>query len=145
MRPAREPIGLDVARTGRLLNRAFDDELIAAGGSLPAWLIVTALKRGDHTMQRDLAAAIGIEDATLTHHLNRMERAGLITRQRAPENRRTQLVSLTDDGEALFTRMLSAVRAFDRRLRSGFDEAELETLRTLLARLRANRATASPP
>ena len=58
---------------GRALSRAFDDALAAAGGSLPTWLVVTALKGGDHTMQRDVAAAVGIEDATLTHHLNRME------------------------------------------------------------------------
>ena len=43
-------------------------------------------------------AAIGIEDATLTHHLNRMENAGYISRHRAAENRRTQRVVLTDAG-----------------------------------------------
>src|SRR3954454_6748424 len=84
-----EPIGLDVSRTGRVLSRAFDDELSAAGGSLPTWLIVLALRSGDHTMQRDVAAAVGIEGATLTHHLNRMEADGLVRRHRPPENRRS--------------------------------------------------------
>jgi MarR family transcriptional regulator, transcriptional regulator for hemolysin len=144
VRPTTEPIGLEVTRTGRLLNRAFDDELVAAGGSLPAWLIVTALKRADHTMQREIAAAIGIEDATLTHHLNRMENAGHITRHRAAENRRTQRVALTDTGEALFSRMLTTVIAFDQRLRQGFTDDELDLLRALLKRLRTNVAAASP-
>ena len=35
MRPTIEPIGLELARTGRLLSRAFDDELVVAGASLP--------------------------------------------------------------------------------------------------------------
>jgi MarR family transcriptional regulator, transcriptional regulator for hemolysin len=144
VRPTIEPVGLEVTRTGRLLNRAFDDELVAAGGSLPAWLIVTALKRADHTMQRDIAAAIGIEEATLTHHLNRMENAGYITRQRATENRRIQHVALTDTGEALFTRMLTTVVGFDQRLRQGFTDDELDLLRALLERLRTNVAVASP-
>ena len=142
MQPVTDPIGLDVARTGRLLNRAFDDELVAAGGSLPAWLIVTALKRADHTMQHDIAAAIGIEGATLTHHLNRMENAGYITRQRTAENRRVQRVALTDAGEALFSRMLTTVRAFDQRLREGFTDDELDQLHALLQRLRTNVAPA---
>ena len=140
MQPTTEPIGLEVTRTGRLLNRAFDAELVGAGGSLPAWLIVTALKRADHTMQRDIAAAIGIEDATLTHHLNRMEDAGYISRHRAAENRRTQRVTLTDTGEALFSRMLATVIAFDQRLRQGFTDEELDRMRALLERLRTNVA-----
>jgi MarR family transcriptional regulator for hemolysin len=138
-----EPIGLDVTRTGRLLSRAFDDELTAAGGSLPVWLVVMALKRDDHTMQRDIAAAIGIEGATLTHHLARMETAGLVRRSRLPENRRSQVVALTDDGEQLFSSLLSTVVAFDQRLCAGLDESELATLRSLLARLRTNVTTGS--
>lgn len=138
MRPTIEPIGLELARTGRLLSRAFDDELVVAGASLPVWLVLIALKGGEHARQRDLAAAVGIEDATLTHHLGRMERDGLVRRHRAPDDRRTQVVELTTAGEALFGRLLTVVRAFDRRLRSGFDADELEALRASLAHLRDN-------
>jgi MarR family transcriptional regulator for hemolysin len=138
VRPTLEPIGLELTRTGRLLSRAFDAELTAAGASLPVWLVLTALKRGDHTMQRQLATAVGVEDATLTHHLNRMEADGLVSRHRAPDNRRTQVVELTADGEALFAQLLGVVTAFDRRLRAGFETDELAALRSSLARLRTN-------
>jgi MarR family transcriptional regulator for hemolysin len=127
-----------VSRTGRLLHRAFDEQLVAAGGSLPMWLILIALKGGDHTMQRDLATSIGIEDATLTHHLNRMARDGLIERHRDPTNRRNQVVTLTDSGEALFGSLLTTVTTFDRRVRAGFSATEVDTLQQLLARLRTN-------
>jgi MarR family transcriptional regulator, transcriptional regulator for hemolysin len=140
VRRDREPIGLEVASTGRVFNRAFDEALAAVGGSLPMWLIVIALKRGEHTRQHEIAAAIGIEDATLTHHLHRMEQAGLVARHREPTNRRNQLVALTADGEALFERMLAAVHAFDQRLRRGLTAAELDRLRGLLGRLRTNAA-----
>jgi MarR family transcriptional regulator, transcriptional regulator for hemolysin len=142
-RPTEDPIGLEVSTTGRLLQRAFDEQLMAAGGSVPVWLVVTALKRSDHAMQRDLAASIGIEGATLTHHLNRMERAGLVERRRDPLNRRNQTVALTTDGEAFFERLLTAVVAFDRQLRDGFSDDELKQLRGLLGRLRANASTIS--
>jgi MarR family transcriptional regulator for hemolysin len=138
VRPTQEPIGLDLTRTGRLLSRAFDDELVAAGASLPVWLILTALKGGDHAMQRELAAAVGIDDATLTHHLRRMEADGLVVRHRAPDDRRQQLVELTAEGEELFGRLLGVVTGFDRRLRAGFDADQLAALRASLARLRAN-------
>jgi MarR family transcriptional regulator for hemolysin len=138
VRPTPEPIGLDLTRTGRLLSRAFDEELAAAGASLPVWLVLTALKRGDHARQRELAAAVGIDDATLTHHLRRMEADGLVARHRAPDDRRNQVVELTATGEATFRQLLGVVTGFDRRLRAGFGAEELATLRASLARLRAN-------
>lgn len=138
----REPIGLEVARTGRLLSRSFDDALVAVGGSLPLWLIATTVKRAEHAHQRDIAAAIGLEGATLTHHLHRMEHAGLVSRHREPTDRRNQIVVLTPEGEALFEQMLAAVIAFDKRLRRGLTAVEIEALSGLLARLRANVGTA---
>jgi len=99
---------------------------------------MTALKGGDHTMQRDVAAAVGIEGATLTHHLNRMERDGLVERHRDTTNRRNQIVALTPDGDAMFGDLLATVTAFDRRLRRGLSADELDTLRDLLGRLNAN-------
>jgi MarR family transcriptional regulator for hemolysin len=140
MRPQVVPIGLDVSHTGRLLSRAFNDTLVAAGGSLPQWLVLTTLKQGDHAMQRDVADAIGIEGATLTHHLNRMEDDGFVRRERAAGDRRSQLVTLTPAGEAQFVALLREVVAFDEQLCASFSERELTTLRKLLARLRVNVA-----
>jgi len=136
--PRTEPIGLFVTRRARTLNRAFDDELGEAGGSLPTWLVLASLKAARHGMQRQLAADVGIEGATLTHHLARMEAAGLVARERDPHNRRAQVVELTDAGEADFRRLLSRVQAFDRKLGAGFTDDELSTLRALLDRLVAN-------
>ena len=140
MRPPEVPVGLDVSRTGRVLSRAFNDTLMTAGGSLPQWLVLTALKQGDHTMQRDVADAIGIEGATLTHHLNRMEDDGFVRRERASGDRRSQLVALTPAGERQFAALLREVVAFDQQLSAGFSERELTTLRKLLGRLRTNVA-----
>jgi MarR family transcriptional regulator for hemolysin len=138
MPPHADPVGLEITRTGRLLSREFNDTLTAAGGSLPQWLVLMALKQGAHATQRDIAAAIGIESATLTHHLARMEVDGLVRRERVAGNRRTQLVALTPTGESLFATLLGAVVAFDRRLSTGLSDRELATLRKLLARVRAN-------
>jgi MarR family transcriptional regulator for hemolysin len=136
--PEVEPIGLEVARTAKVLSRAFDDGLAAAGGSLPTWLVLVSLMAGRHGSQRDLADAVGIEGATLTHHLNRMEAAGLVTRRRDPGNRRVHQVELTPDGEATFRSLRGHVADFDRQLRAGFTNDELVQLRGFLDRLRAN-------
>ena len=139
-RPAREPLGLYLTRVSRVLSRAFDHALAEAGGSLPVWLILISLKSGQLASQRELADAVGIQGATLTHHLNAMESAGLVTRRRDPENRRLHLVELTPQGDALFFRMRDAAMVFDQRLRTGLSQPDVDQLEELLARLRDNVA-----
>lgn len=137
-RPTRQPIGLTLARAAKSVGRAFDDALAAAGGSRPIWLILLSLKTRRLENQRALADAVGIQGATLTHHLNALEADGLLTRRRDPANRRIHLVALTDRGEALFHRLRAAAIAFDRQLRAGLADEDIATLESLLARLRAN-------
>src|SRR5258708_31110642 len=103
MRPARTPIGLELARAARTVSRAFDDALAGAGGSLPVWLILLNLKTRQVASQRELAEAVGVREATLTHHLNAMDAQGLITRTRDPANPRVHILGLTSAGEEAFT------------------------------------------
>jgi MarR family transcriptional regulator for hemolysin len=133
-----EPIGLQLTRTAKAVSRAFDDALVGAGGSLPTWLVLMSLKAQRHGMQRELAEAVGIEGPTLTHHLNRMESGGLVTRTRDPENRRIHRVALTEEGELAFERLRHAVVAFDRRLRTGLTDDQVRALGELLRQLRVN-------
>jgi len=139
-RPARPPIGLHLARTARSVSRAFDDALAQAGGSVPVWLVLISLKSQQVRNQRELAEAVGIREATLTHHLNSMDEQGLITRRRDPANRRVHLVELTEAGEAIFQRLRGAATAFDQRLRAGLSGDEVSQLEALLGRLAANVA-----
>ena len=139
-RPSRPPIGLHLARTARSVSRAFDDALAEAGGSVPVWLVLISLKTQQVRNQRELAEAVGIREATLTHHLNAMDEQGLITRRRDPANRRVHLVELTEAGEAAFQRMRGAATTFDQRLRAGLSGDEVSQLEALLGRLAANVA-----
>ena len=137
-RPARPPLGLHLTRVSRAVSRAFDHALAEAGGSLPVWLVLISLKGGQLASQRELAEAVGVQGATLTHHLNAMESAGLVTRRRDPANRRLHVVELTPDGDALFLRLRDAAMAFDERLRTGLSQPDVVQLEELLTRLRDN-------
>jgi MarR family transcriptional regulator for hemolysin len=137
-RPFRLPIGLRLSQTARTVSRAFDEVLEEAGGTLPVWLILLNLKIHKPANQRELAEAVGVREATLTHHLNAMDTRGLITRTRDSANRRIHVVKLTEAGEALFVQMQQAALAFDTRLRGGLTEADLDTLDSLLGQLAAN-------
>ena len=78
--PVVEPIGLFIGRHARALGGRSTTRLPRPRGTLPAWLVLASVKGARHGMQRQVAADVGIDGATVTHHLNRMEAAGLVTR-----------------------------------------------------------------
>jgi MarR family transcriptional regulator for hemolysin len=137
-KPVKKPIGRVIAFTAKGLDRAFGAALAEAGGSLPTWLILLELKRRETPTQNQLAQAIGIEGPTLTRHLDGLEQAGLVARVRDPEDRRAFRVRLTEKGEELFGHLRQAAVAFDRRLRSGLSEKEVDRCREALAKMAAN-------
>src|SRR5215472_5759337 len=96
--PVRPPLGLALAQAAKAVSQAFEADLARAGGSGPVWLVLLSLKTRPVRNQRELAEAVGIREATLTHHLNAMDTAGLITRRRDPANRRVHLVEITEAG-----------------------------------------------
>ncbi len=142
MRPDATPIGLQLAHTSKTVSRAFSDALGEAGGSVPMWLILTTLMAESWPAQHRLAHALRIEGPTLTRHLDGLEQAGLVTRRRTPDNRRAVHVELTDAGREKHAELLQAVIAFNRLLRKGFSETEIDELRALLARLEENVSAA---
>jgi len=136
--PGAPPIGLQLANVARDVGRAFDQSLVAAGGSRPVWLVLLALKSGDAGSQQQIADHIGIRGATLTHHLSGMEKRGLVVRTREPGDRRAQTVRLTERGEELFVALAGAAQEFDSRLRRGLGRDDLARLDDLLGRLHDN-------
>jgi MarR family transcriptional regulator for hemolysin len=138
VRPVPTPIGLHLTQAARSVSRAFDEALARAGGSLPVWLVLLNLKIRPGGSQRGLAREIGLREATLTHHLNAMEAGGLLTRRRDPANRRVHIVELTKAGEESFLRLREAASGFDRQLRRGFTDTDLDQLRDAIDRVAAN-------
>lgn len=136
-RPASAPIGLQLTRTSRAATQAFERAMAAAGGSVSTWQVLLLVRSANWDTQSSMAEQMGITGATLTHHLNALERKGLVRRWREDSNRRVQRVELTDEGAALFDRLRQVAVRHDRMLRSQLSDDEVEQLGALLARLEA--------
>src|SRR6267154_1340826 len=123
-RPKTTPIGLQLAKTARTVSQEFERAMSAAGGSAAAWQVLVLVRSGEWGTQSNLAKALGVTGPTMTHHLNALEKQGLVRRWREDSNRRVQQVELTDAGIALFDRLRETAMAHDARLRSRLSAKE---------------------
>jgi MarR family transcriptional regulator, transcriptional regulator for hemolysin len=131
------PIGLQLARTARVVTQAFERAMAEAGGSVSIWQVLLLVRSEQWGTQSQMAEAMGITGATLTHHLNAMEAQGLVRRWREASNRRVQRVELTTEGAALFERLREVALRHDARLRSKLSDEETARLADLLGRLQS--------
>jgi len=131
------PIGLHLTRTARVVSQAFERSMAEAGGSAAAWQVLLLVRSEKWGAQARMAEAMGITGATLTHHLNALERQGLVRRWREAGNRRVQRAALTPAGEQLFERLREAAVRHDKRLRSRLTDDETALLAELLDKLQA--------
>jgi MarR family transcriptional regulator for hemolysin len=129
------PIGLQLTRTARSVTNEFERAMADAGGSASTWQVLLLVRSGQWGTQSNLAKAMGVTGATMTHHLNALEAQGLVRRWRDDSNKRVQQVELTDDGAATFDRLREVAMRHDRRLRSRLSPREVDQLAKLLHKL----------
>lgn len=133
-----EPLPRVVVLTGKAIREYFEGALTEAGASLATWVVLYGVERGGWDNQRDLAKDLRIEGATLTRHLDRMERDGLIVRTRDPDDRRQIRVELTTEGGALYRRLKTVARKTGKRATDGLSADDRANLRRILGRIRTN-------
>ena len=82
----------------RLITQAYTPILSTLGITYPQYLVMMVLWEKDSQPVNDIAHKLLLETNTVTPLLQRMERQGLIVRQRGQEDKRQQIVSLTEKG-----------------------------------------------
>ena len=110
-----------------LINRLYRPVLSKLGLTYPQYLVMLALWETSPRTVGSLGGALYLDSGTLTPLLKRMEGAGLVTRQRDPDDERRVQISLTPEGMALREDALKVPET----LTAGFegDPSEVERLR----------------
>ena len=129
-----------VVMTAKAIRETFEGALVRAGASLATWVVLQGIDGGRWDSQRNLAKELRIEGATLTRHLDRLEREGLIARTRDPDDRRQIRADLTPKGRALHRRLRTTALAVGVRATDGLTSRDQATLRRLLGRIQDNVA-----
>jgi DNA-binding MarR family transcriptional regulator len=85
----------------RLVTQAYTPILKELGVTYPQYLVLLVLWEKDAQPVNDIAHRLLLETNTVTPLLQRMEKQGIVTRKRGKEDKRQQIVSLTEKGKAM--------------------------------------------
>ena len=85
----------------RLVTQAYTPMLTALGITYPQYLVLMVLWEKDNQPVNDIAHRLLLETNTVTPLLQRMEKLGIVTRKKGEQDKRQQIVSLTEKGKAM--------------------------------------------
>lgn len=89
------------------------------------WKILLYLWREDGQTQNSLADSSGKDEPSVSRIINTMEKHGLVQRLRHPQDRRTNLIYLTEDGKGLKEGLMSMGKKTNADTTDGIDLDEL--------------------
>jgi DNA-binding MarR family transcriptional regulator len=122
-----------LAIASRSVNAAYRPILEPYGLTHPQYLVMLALWEHSPRSVKQLGVELQLEPATLSPLLKRLEGSGLVARNRATDDERVLLISLTDTGSALRAEAESVPPRIIDKLGMTLDE--LESLRASLWRV----------
>ncbi|MEW6631941.1 MAG: MarR family transcriptional regulator [Pseudomonadota bacterium] len=127
-----------------LMTKLYRPLLEPLGLTYPQYLAMLALWQHSPSTVGELGEALGLDSATLTPLIKRMEAGGLVTRRRDSADERRVLVEPTTKGEALRARMKDVQEGLNCGI--PLERAELKALHGTLTRLVAGlrEVTAGP-
>jgi DNA-binding MarR family transcriptional regulator len=118
---------------------ALDRELAPYDISAAQMIVLALVANGEADSAASLCKGISYDPGAMTRMLDRLEQKGLIRRRPHPEDRRTTNLELTDEGRALYPRLVATKDAVQRQFLRGFSEGDVDSLVGLLQRMLANR------
>ena len=85
----------------RLITQAYTPLLTELGITYPQYLVLMVLWEKDNQPVNDIAHRLLLETNTVTPLLQRMEKLGIVSRKKGEQDKRQQIVSLTQKGKEM--------------------------------------------
>ncbi len=85
----------------RLITQLYTPLLNELGVTYPQYLVLMVLWEQDSQPVNDIARKLMLETNTVTPLLQRMEKQGIVVRQRDKDDKRKQIVTLTEKGREM--------------------------------------------
>jgi DNA-binding MarR family transcriptional regulator len=126
---------LHVQRAARALARRFDDALRPSGLTNGQFSLMMSLNRPSPPTMGSVASLLGMDRTTLTAALKPLEQRGLVATGADPKDRRSRLLSLTPEGQAVLASAVPIWISTHAAIEDLLDEAGPESFRDNLRAL----------
>jgi DNA-binding MarR family transcriptional regulator len=121
-----------------------DGHLAEVGASVSEWIVLRSAAAEPGLSHRELADRLQLTAATLSHHLDRLEREDFLRRVRDDSDRRVVRVTVTPSGARRLVTLQAIATEHEHRLRQLLGTEEAATLHRLLAELASKLAELDP-
>ena len=105
------------------------------GLTIPGWRVVATLGQYEVRTARDIAVHAVMHKSTVSRAVSQLEGRGLVLRKANRDDRREELLELTEAGRAIYLAVAPEALAFEDRLVSVLGPAERAQLFALIERL----------
>ena len=136
--PSAKHITGRIVRLASLFQQSYGDAFAEIGLQNGDYGVLAALRRAGAPFQltpTDLARHRMMTSGGMTAAIDRLERKALVSRLPNPNDRRGNLVKLTDDGRRIVDAAMNVHADVEHRLVAGLDEHECDALQQLLRKL----------
>jgi DNA-binding MarR family transcriptional regulator len=133
-----------LAYLGTAARRRTDALLASLGLSPPEAMLLRSAARTVDATVLGLADGCGLGGSTAVGAIDRLERTGLVRRERDKDDRRVVHVRLTERGREVTGALPGLASGLEDELTEGFSKAERETLRASLVRVAETLGARSP-
>jgi DNA-binding MarR family transcriptional regulator len=127
-----------LAKLGRIAQRLTQESIADQGLLLPHFSVLATLNDFGPLAQHEVAARLGLNRSHLVAYVDELESRNAVRRERDPDDRRRQVVSLTQTGRTLLTELKAPISTAQDRFLAVLTEQERAILLELLARLLAH-------
>ncbi|MDQ0597640.1 DNA-binding MarR family transcriptional regulator [Streptomyces canus] len=135
MRGLHADAGYLLYRLGQRSGQLFNAFLQESGLRLRHYALMRFLAGSDGALQRELSNRLGYDPSAIVGLVDDLEKLGLAERRPSPDDRRSRIVVLTEDGRAFLRDTDEAGRRVTNELLDPLDAAEREVLHGLLLRI----------
>jgi DNA-binding MarR family transcriptional regulator len=137
-----ENLAWEIAETAHALRRSYDRRASELGVTRAQWRVLAWLSREPGLRQIDLADKLDVEAITLCRIIDRLEEAGLVERQRDPEDRRAWRLQVTEKAKPVVEDLKRLATELAQTAFAGLGEGGTEEMRASLKRIRGNLCAA---
>ncbi|GLI58079.1 MarR family transcriptional regulator [Propionigenium maris DSM 9537] len=126
------------SNASKKITDSFNERLLKEGVTRVQWIALFYLGKFGSISQLELGKKMNIKSSTVVRLMDRMEKDGYIVRKKTATDRRVSSIDLTKKGMELREKTLPIGEAFNRDLKKGISEKDLDIFKEVLSKMVKN-------